>query len=59
LRPNLPGRISQLLAILFIVLMMLVIFHKAVADIARLATLHSGEAFWRALGRYLLANLGA
>ncbi|MGH8686220.1 MAG: hypothetical protein ACREVQ_00750 [Burkholderiales bacterium] len=52
-----PGRVVQLIAIATLVLMMSVILHKGIVDIARLARLYSGDAFWRALGRYVIANL--
>jgi hypothetical protein len=51
--------ILQALAILLLVLMFSVILHKGFADVAALAQKHSGVDFWRALLRYLLANLGA
>jgi hypothetical protein len=51
--------ILQALAILLLVLMLSVILHKGFADVSALAQKHSGLEFWRALGRYLLANLGA
>jgi hypothetical protein len=54
-----PGAILQKLAIAVLVLMGAVILHKGFTDIHALAIKHSGEAFWRALLRYFLANLGA
>ena len=47
----------QILAIACMVLILSVILHKAIADVATLAQKHSGHAFWQALGRYLIANL--
>jgi len=49
--------IVQVLAILGLLLMLSVIFHKGFADIAALAQKHSGGEFWQALVRYFLANL--
>jgi hypothetical protein len=51
--------ILQALAILLLVLMLSVILYKGFADVSALAQKHSGPEFWRALGRYFLANLGA
>jgi len=50
-------RAFQALAILCLILMLSVILHKAISDIATLAQKHPGQAFWRALGRYFIANL--
>jgi hypothetical protein len=47
----------QIPAILCLVLMLSVILHKGLTDIAALAQKHPGQDFWRALGRYLIANL--
>lgn len=47
----------QLLAILCVIGMLSVIFHKGYADIAVLAREFSGAEFWLRLGRYFLANL--
>lgn len=38
-------------------LMLSVIAHKFWVDISLLAQQHSGEKFWWAFGRYLIANL--
>lgn len=54
-----PGALLQKFAIALLVLMGGVILHKGFTDIHALALRHSGDAFWRALLRYLLANLGA
>ncbi|MNC98124.1 hypothetical protein D3C83_159920 [compost metagenome] len=53
------ARAGQYVGIAFIAGIAALILHKSVADISRLANLHSGEAFWRALARYFMANLGA
>jgi len=39
--------------------MLSMIAHKGYADVSALALRHSGDEFWKALGRYLLGNLGA
>jgi|CXWL01.1.fsa_nt_gi hypothetical protein len=51
--------ILQIFAILVLAGLFSMILHKAVADIANLARLHEGSAFWSALGRYLLANFAS
>ena len=51
------GRVAQLLAIAMLALMGSVILHKGYHDIAALAQRYEGEAFWRMLGRYVIANL--
>jgi hypothetical protein len=53
------ARAGQYVGIAFMAGLAALILHKSVADISRLAGLHSGEAFWRALLRYFMANLGA
>lgn len=53
------ANILQILAILVLIGLFSMILHKAVTDIANLARLHTGDAFWSALGRYLFANLAS
>jgi hypothetical protein len=48
----------QVFAIALGVSIVAAILHKGYVDVSRLAELHSGAWFWRALGRYLIANLG-
>lgn len=47
----------QILAILCLVGLFAMIFHKAFADISSVWQQHSGADFWVALGRYLFRNL--
>ncbi len=47
----------QILAILCLVGLFAMIFHKAFADISVVWQQHSGADFWVALGRYLFRNL--
>ena len=49
--------VTQLLAIVCLVLMMSVILHKGFADISLIAELHSGTEFWLALARHFIGNL--
>ena len=49
--------VLQIVAALLLIFMMSVIFHKLTMDIMALAQEHSGQDFWRALGRYLIDNL--
>ena len=49
----------QVPAILCIAVLIGMVIHKAVLDVATLAYQHSGHDFWRELGRYVLRNLGA
>jgi len=57
--PNETGKtVLQVFAIALGVSMLAAILHKGYVDVSRLAELHSGAWFWRALGRYLIANLG-
>ncbi len=50
-------RLMQIGAILGLILMLSTILHKGMVDIAGLARIHTGSAFWQALGRYLFSNL--
>ena len=54
-----PGTVLQVLAICCVAIYFSVLLHKAWADLSGLATKYPGEDFWRALGRYLMANLAA
>lgn len=47
----------QVLAILGLIGLLAMVFHKAFADISVLAQQHSGGEFWAALARYLFKNL--
>jgi hypothetical protein len=47
----------QILALLCVLAILSMIFHKGFTDVATLAQEHSGAKFWLAFGRYLLANL--
>lgn len=47
----------QVLAILGLIGLLVMVFHKAFADISVLAQQHSGGEFWAALARYLFKNL--
>jgi hypothetical protein len=49
--------VLQIAAALCLIFMLSVIFHKLITDIMALAQGHSGQEFWRALGRYLIENL--
>lgn len=49
--------VVQVFAIALGVLILSVIAHKFYVDISLLAQQHSGERFWWAFGRYLVANL--
>jgi hypothetical protein len=49
--------VMQVIGVLGLVLILSVVFHKAIADIAALAERHSGRQFWIELGRYLFKNL--
>jgi hypothetical protein len=50
--------VLQVFAIALGLSMLAAIFHKGYVDISGLAEQHSGEWFWRALARYLIANFG-
>jgi hypothetical protein len=50
--------VLQVFAIALGLSMLAAILHKGYIDVAGLAQQHSGEWFWRALARYLIANLG-
>ena len=50
--------VLQVFAITLGLSMLAAILHKGYVDVSRLAEVHSGAWFWRALGRYLIANLG-
>jgi len=58
-RDELLKTVMQVFAILCLAAMFAVVFHKASVDFSALATKYQGSDFWSALGRYLLANLGA
>lgn len=47
----------QIFAIVCLLGLMSMIFHKAFTDVAVLWQQHSGGDFWAALGRYLFRNL--
>lgn len=47
----------QVLAILGLIGLLAMVFHKAFADISVMAQQHSGGEFWAALARYLFKNL--
>lgn len=47
----------QIVAILGLVGLLSMVFHKAFADISLVWQQHSGGDFWVALARYLLRNL--
>jgi hypothetical protein len=49
--------LGQIVAIAALVLLYSMVAHKLYTDISVLAQKHSGEGFWRALGRYFIANL--
>jgi len=49
--------VMQVIGVLGLVLILSVVFHKAIADVAALAERHSGRQFWVELGRYLFRNL--
>lgn len=53
-----PGStILQIVGVVGLLLVLSVVFHKAVSDIAALAERHAGREFWIELGRYLFRNL--
>ena len=54
-----PGSVLQILAMLCAIAYFSMLLHKAWSDLSRLAIKYPGEDFWRALGRYLMANLAA
>ena len=47
----------QIVAIVCLIGLLSVIFHRAFADISLVWQQHSGADFWVALGRYLFRNL--
>ena len=47
----------QIVAIICLMGLLAMIFHKAFADISLVWQQHSGGDFWVALGRYLFRNL--
>jgi hypothetical protein len=47
----------QVVAVLYLVALLAMILHKAIADVSRLAQQHSGADFWAALARQMLRNL--
>lgn len=47
----------QIVAILCMILVWAIIFHKAYAVVLALAQKHSGVEFWLALARHMMANL--
>lgn len=47
----------QIVAIFCMILVWVIIVHKAYGTVAALAQKHSGVEFWLALGRHLMANL--
>jgi hypothetical protein len=49
--------VIQILAIVWLVLMLSVILHKGFADVSHIAELHSGREFWLALARHFIATL--
>lgn len=49
--------VLQLLAILGLIGVAAMVFHKAFADIGTLWQQHSGADFWAALARYVFKNL--
>ena len=49
--------VLQVFAIPLGLSMLAAILHKGFVDVSRLAELHSGAWFWRALGRYFITNL--
>jgi undecaprenyl pyrophosphate phosphatase UppP len=51
--------VLQVFAILCLVLIFSMIFHKAFADISELAQQHSGSEFWAALAWKVIWNIAA
>ncbi|CDN86347.1 hypothetical protein BN948_00748 [Hydrogenophaga intermedia] len=49
--------VLQVIAILGLMGLMAMVFHKAFADVSVLWQQHSGTAFWAELARYLFKNL--
>lgn len=49
--------VLQALAILGLVGLMAMVFHKAFADVSLLWQQHSGSDFWAAFARYVFKNL--
>ena len=49
--------VLQVVAILGLMGLMAMVFHKAFADVSVLWQQHSGAAFWAELARYLFKNL--
>jgi hypothetical protein len=48
----------QWMAVAVLVVIYSMILHKGYTDISALAEKHSGEQFWKALGRYVIGNIG-
>jgi len=49
--------LGQVVAVVCAALLFSMIAHKMYADVSMLARLHSGQEFWLALARRLIANL--
>ncbi len=49
--------VMQILAIVFLVLMLSLILHKGFSDVSLIAELHSGREFWLALARHFIGTL--
>ncbi len=54
---NAIKRMPQLLAILWMGLIVSMVVHKGFVDISALAEKHSGEKFWWALAQHVIRNL--
>ena len=48
----------KVVAVALLVLIHSMILHKGYTDVSALAQKHSGEQFWKALGRYVIGNIG-
>jgi hypothetical protein len=54
-----PSRALRIAAriLAFVLLLLLFGVHKGYNDISRIADKHSGQEFWREVGRYVIGNL--
>lgn len=52
------SRLLQVVAVSIMVVIWLMILHKASVDVSALALKHPGDEFWVALAKYFLRNLG-
>jgi hypothetical protein len=54
---DLSKTLLQIVAIVVLIGLVAMVLHKGFADVSVLWQQHSGDGFWKALGRYLLRNL--